>query len=88
MAADRDARRVDRELVGPGREAAAALEAIEPRHDRQQRIVGGLLRDVLQVGIAREAERGRAAPNLESARPQQQAVQLRDRAVVGRAGLR
>src|SRR6476661_3102509 len=36
VTANRDARAVNRELVGPRRELAAALEAVEPRHDREQ----------------------------------------------------
>ena len=86
VAADGDARRVDRELVGPRREAAAALEALEPRHHREQRVVGGLVGDVVELGVLRDPERRGAPPNLVGTRAQQQAVQLPHGMVVLRAG--
>jgi hypothetical protein len=37
------------ELVGPGGEAAETLELLEPGEDVQQRVVGGLLGEVIEL---------------------------------------
>jgi hypothetical protein len=39
----------DHELVGPGGEAAEALEVVDPRQDVEDDIVGALLRDVVEL---------------------------------------
>ena len=54
----------DHELVGPGREAAEALEVVELGQDAHHRVVGALLRDVVELGAGERAELPAAAVQL------------------------
>ena len=54
---------VEGELVRPGREPAQPAEVVEPCEDAEQRVGGGLLRDVVEVVAQRaEAQPGAAPP--------------------------
>ena len=54
-------RLVERELVGPRREAALAAEAVELAQHRNERVVGRLTREVVVIAAAQMGER-RTAP--------------------------
>src|SRR5689334_17359742 len=69
------------ELVRPGREAAGAAEAVELRQDRDERIVGGLVRKIVQLRVWKVAECGSPPVQLEPRATEQQIVQIRDCAV-------
>ena len=65
-------RLVERELVGPRREAALAAVGVELAQDREQRVVGALRDQVLDVG---DPDERRPAADLEVRRLEQQRVQ-------------
>ena len=70
-----------RELVGPGGEAARAAIVVELRQHRDQRVVGGLEGEVVELLAAYVRKRGAPARDLEASRAQEQLVQARDRLV-------
>ena len=74
----------DHELVGPGREAAAPPEVVELGEDVHRRVVGALLRDVVELVPARELPA--AAVQLVQRRAPQDVVELRDGVLVARVG--
>src|SRR3954454_10215488 len=76
-AASLHARLEQRELVGPGREAAGAAEVVELGEHGHQRVVGRLHGEVVVVDPP--------AAELEPGRAQQQSVELADRGVAIRA---
>jgi hypothetical protein len=47
------------ELAGPGGEAAKPAELVEPGEDIHQRVVGGLLREIVEL---RPADRAQLTP--------------------------
>ena len=55
-----------RELVGPGREAAVAAEVVEAPQHAHQRVVGGLHGDVVELVAAQVRQRRPAAGDLEA----------------------
>ena len=52
----------DRELVGPGGEAAEAAEVVEFVENDEHRVVGGLLGEVLELGTG-DRPQAAAAPS-------------------------
>jgi hypothetical protein len=67
-----------RELVDPGREAAGAAKVVEPSEHADERVVGGLVGDVVEV-VAAQVRKRRAAPGaLEPRGTQEQGMQARD----------
>ena len=73
-----DGRLEDRELVGPRREAALAAEVIQLGEHRDDGVVGGLQRDVLEFVAAQVPEGAATARDLEAGRPQEEAVEPGD----------
>ena len=73
----------DHELVGPGGEPAQALEAVDPGQDLHHRVVGALLRDVVELR-ARSLELPTAAVQLVHRRAPQDIVELGRRLLVTR----
>src|SRR6185503_19097951 len=72
---------VEGELVGPGGEAAPAPIVVETLQHGEQRIVGRLLRDLVQI-TAEVRMRGTPSPRLETRCPQEQCVETLDGVVV------
>src|SRR4029453_16576601 len=64
---------VDRELVGPGGEAREPTEVVETPEHGEQRVGGGLLRDVLEIPAQVRVRRPPAA-GLESGGTEEQRV--------------
>src|SRR6185503_9704935 len=71
---------VEGELVGPGGEATPAAVVVEPLQHGEERIVGRLLRDLVQI-TAEVRMRGTPPPRLETRCPQEQCVETLDRVV-------
>jgi len=69
MAAYRDASVEDAELVGPGGEAAAPLEGVQLAQHGDQRVVGGLLGQVLEISGAGSGQEVAQPPDVVSGRP-------------------
>jgi hypothetical protein len=67
-----------RELVDPGREAAGAAKVVEPSEHADERVVGGLVGDVVEVVAAQVRQHRAAAGALEPRGAQEQGVQARD----------
>ena len=65
----------DAELVGPGGEPAASLEGRQLTEHRDQRFVGGLLGQVLQLAGAGAGKQVAQPPDLVAGRTQQHLVQ-------------
>ena len=80
------ARLEQRELVRPGGEAARSPEAVELAEDRHQCVVRGLHGEILDLRGPDPGELSAPAPELEARRPQEERVQLGQRALarVGR----
>ena len=74
-------RLVERELVRPRREAALAAEAVELGEHGDERVVGGLVGEVVEVGAV-----STAAADLEARGPEEQRVQAPRRVVARRRG--
>ena len=72
---------VEGELVGPGGEAAPAAVVVEALQHGEQRIVGRLLRDLVQI-TAEVRMRGPPPPRLETGCSQEQRVEALDGVVV------
>jgi hypothetical protein len=70
----------ERELVGPGGEAAVAAEVVELGQDGHERVVGALDGEIVEVGVA-QVRAATAARDLEARGAQQQRVQAGDRPV-------
>ena len=81
------ARLEQRELVGPGREAALRRGSVELAQQGDHGVVRGLGGQVLDLVVRDVAQHGPAAAQLEARRAQQQLVQLRERGLAhgGRA---
>src|SRR5438094_3678004 len=67
-------------LVYPGREAAFAAKVVEVREDADQRVAGGLVRDLLKL-VTQVGQAAAAARRLEACGAQEQPVQTSDRLV-------
>jgi hypothetical protein len=76
-------RLVERELVRPGREATVAAKGRELRENRDERVVGCLLGEVLAVAAAKMRHCNPPPRDLEARRAQQQLVQARNGVVAG-----
>ncbi len=74
--AELDAGFEQRELVGPGGEAALTAEVVELAEDRQQSVVGALLGKVVVVATAHVGRRATAAVHLEACGAKQQLAQV------------
>ena len=73
----RDAQLVEGERGGPGREAAEAAEVVEPSQHSEQRVVGRLLGDVVEVP-AKVRVHGPSPRRLESRGPQEKGMEIGD----------
>ena len=74
----------DRELVGPGREAAEPPEVVELGQDVHHRVVRALLRDVVELRARERVSRPRRRCSSCSAARLQDVVELGDRLLVAR----
>src|SRR5439155_10311190 len=72
------------ELVHPSREAALAAKVVEVPEDADQRVAGGLVRDLLKL-LTQVGQAAAAARRLEACGAQEQRVQTSDRLVASRA---
>ena len=66
----------------PGGEQRLATELIQLREDRDERVVGGLQREILEIAPGGVRQPGRAAPDLVTCLSQQQSVQPADRGLM------
>ena len=73
---------VERELVRPGREATIATEVAQLAQDRDERVVGALVSEIVIVAAAQMRSARASAVYLKARRSQQQRVQLDERRVV------
>jgi hypothetical protein len=74
----------DHELVGPGGEPAEPLEVVEPGQDLHHRVVGALLRDVVELRARERPQLATATVQLVDRRALQHVVELGGGALVAR----
>src|SRR5262249_6528807 len=74
-----------RELVGPGREAAGAAKVVQPSKDGEQSVVRRLGCDLVQLLAAQVRQARSPSGDLEARCPQQQRMQAREGSVTNLA---
>jgi hypothetical protein len=74
----------DHELVRPGREAAASAELVELVEETDERVIGRLLGEVVQLGPADRLQQAPPPRELVVGDAHEQVVELCDRLIVAR----